>query len=136
MSGSSISRLRRAALQALTIQGMLIALAALAILVSGAAMQALAVLLGGGISLLPNLWFALRVLGLSAPLHTTQRIGSLYKAEVIKLMLVVVLFMLVFAVWRSVPAATVLVTFVLAHPLYLILQAWLLARLEQQQQAS
>jgi len=132
MTGHSLRRLRRAALLALGLQALLIMLAALLLWVTGTAMHmhAVAVLLGGAISLLPNLWFALRVLVTPAPLHAPQRISSLYKAEAIKLLLVVVLFMLVFAGMRSVPAATVLAAFVLTHPLYLLLQGWLLTRME------
>jgi len=133
MTGHSIRLLRRAALMAMGLQFLLIVLIALLLWLHSGAIHAVAVLLGGVISLLPNLWFALRVLVIPAPLHAPQRIGNLYKAEAIKLMLVVALFMLVFAVLRSVPPATVLAAFVIAHPLYLILQGWLLTRIEKAQ---
>ncbi len=129
-SGRVLRPLRRAAFSAMLLLALVVALVALFMWLNDMAMQAVAVLLGGAISLLPNFWFALRVLVWPAPLSAPQRISSLYKAEAIKLLLATTMFMLVFVAWRSVPPATVLVAFVLAHALYLLLQAWLLTRLQ------
>lgn len=131
MTQYSMRRMRRAALLAMGLQGMLILMTALLLWLCDSLMQAVAVILGGAISLLPNLWFALRVLVLPAPLHAPQRISNLYRAEAIKLLLVIALFMLVFVGLRSVSAATVLAAFAASHVLYLLLQAWLLTSMEK-----
>lgn len=131
MTGMGLRRVRRAALLALGLQGLLLLVIALLLWLSSSSMQAVAVLLGGAISLLPNLWFALRVLVIPAPLHAPHRVSNLYRAEAIKLLLVVVLFLLVFVGMRNVPATTVLAAFAATHVLYLLLQACLLTRMEK-----
>jgi ATP synthase protein I len=118
--GGFADQLKRAVAKALLLQLLMIAVAALILFANGLVMHAFAALLGGAIAVLPNLWFAVRVLLLPAPLHAAQRINSLYKAEAIKLLLGVALFALVFSTFRNVPPATVLGAFVLAHLGYLL----------------
>lgn len=80
---------------------------------------AVAIVVGGIVSLLPNVYFAGRVLLLPAPLDVYKRLRQLYMAEAIKLMISALLFALVFSRLKQVPPVWVLVGFLLAHVGYL-----------------
>ena len=81
---------------------------------------AIAIIIGGFVSLLPNAYFAGRVLLMPAPLNAYKRLQQLYAAEAIKLMLSALLFGLVFSRLKQVPPAWVLVGFLIAHVGYLV----------------
>jgi len=94
-------------------------LTGVAVLVSSDRVLAFAV--GGVISLLPNAYFAMRVLLVSAPLDAQMRLRQLYAAEVTKLLICALLFALVFSNWKALPPVWLLIGFVVIHVGYLVL---------------
>jgi F0F1-type ATP synthase assembly protein I len=118
-------RMRMSIGAALAWQGGSVGVLAAVLLATGRPLASLACIAGGAISMLPNLWFALRVLALPASLDAGRRVGQLYLAEAIKLVLCGVMFALVFSRLRSLPPAWVMAGFLLAHPVYLVALAWL-----------
>lgn len=91
--------------------------------------------IGGAISLLPNAYFALRVLLVPAPLDAPLRLRQLYTAEVTKLLICALLFALVFTMLKALPPAWILTGFAVTHIGYLILSSWLVRRAPRQPKA-
>ncbi len=83
--------------------------------------DALAFGVGGAISLLPNAYFAMRVLLVPAPLDARLRLRQLYAAEVTKLLICALLFALVFTTWKALSPGWLMIGFVVTHVGYLIL---------------
>lgn len=81
----------------------------------------LAFAVGGAISVLPNAYFAIRVLLVPAPIDARLRLRQLYAAEITKLLICALLFALVFSLWRSLSPAGLLIGFALTHLVYLVL---------------
>ncbi len=86
-----------------------------------APMNAMAFGVGGAISLLPNAFFAMRVLLVPTPLDAQLRLRQLYAAEVTKLLLCALLFALAFTIWKVLPPVWLLIGFVVTHVGYLVL---------------
>ncbi len=84
--------------------------------------------IGAAISLLPNAYFAIRVLLVPSPLNAGLRLRQLYAAEVTKLLICALLFALVFTSWKALPPAWLLIGFVVTHLGYLAISARLLSR--------
>ena len=84
--------------------------------------------IGAAISLLPNAYFAIRVLLAPAPLDARLRLRQLYVAEVTKLLISALLFALVFTGWKALPPAGLFIGFVVVNLAYLVISARLLSR--------
>ncbi len=97
--------------------------------------KAIAFGVGGAISLLPNAYFAMRVLLVPAPLDAQTRLRQLYAAEATKLLLCTLLFALTFSLWKALSPAWVLTGFAITHIGYLILSMRLIARTNRKQAA-
>lgn len=95
--------------------------------------SAVAFAVGGAISLLPNAYFAMRVLLVPAPLDAQLRLRQLYAAEATKLLLCTLLFALTFTLWKALPPAWVLTGFAITHIGYLTLSMRLIARANRRQ---
>lgn len=90
--------------------------------------KALAFGIGGAVSLVPNAYFAMRVLLAPAPLDARVRLRQLYAAELTKLLICALLFALIFSQWRALPPAWLLTGFAVTHIGYLVLSGWLIRR--------
>ncbi|ETO92098.1 F0F1 ATP synthase subunit I [Legionella oakridgensis] len=84
--------------------GVTVLIAVLAALVSGR-MAALSAMMGGMSSALPNAYFARKLFRYQGARAARQIVNNLYKGEVLKIILSIILFALVFAFFKVVPFA-------------------------------
>ena len=76
---------------------------------------ALSALLGGLICALPNLYFARQVFTKRRTAEPYSLVGSIYVAEIIKIVLAIVLFAVVFLQYKEVHPVTLVITYILTQ---------------------
>lgn len=127
MSNRVISRYKGQAYQLALLPVLVVAVIAVGLLIFVNLKAAYSALLGAIVWLLPNWYFIVKFFGGKSGYSAQQLAGRFYQAEVIKLILSIILFIVIIK-YVNVLALFVLSAYILAQVLYLILILFTLVR--------